>query len=27
LVITSTGTQAPYSIAGFSITYQDAGYR
>jgi len=27
LVITSTGTQSPYSIAGFSITYQDAGYR
>ena len=27
LVITSTGTQAPYSISGFSITYQDAGYR
>jgi hypothetical protein len=27
LVITSTGTQAPYSIAGFSVTYQDAGYR
>lgn len=27
LAITSTGTQAPYSIAGFSITYQDAGYR
>jgi len=27
LAITSTGTQAPYSIAGFSVTYQDAGYR
>ena len=27
LVITSTGTQAPYSVSGFSITYQDAGYR
>ena len=27
LIITSTGTQAPYSISGFSITYQDAGYR
>ena len=27
LVITSTGTQSPYSISGFSITYQDAGYR
>ena len=27
LVITSTGTQAPYSISGFSITYQNAGYR
>ena len=27
LIITSTGTQAPYSVSGFSITYQDAGYR
>ena len=27
LAITSTGTQSPYSIAGFSVTYQDAGYR
>jgi len=27
LVITSTGTQSPYSVSGFSITYQDAGYR
>ena len=27
VVITSTGTQAPYSISGFSVTYQDAGYR
>jgi hypothetical protein len=27
LVVTSTGTQAPYGISGFSITYQDAGYR
>ena len=27
LAITSTGTQAPYSTAGFSVTYQDAGYR
>ena len=27
LIITSTGTQAPYSISGFSITYEEAGYR
>ena len=27
VIITSTGTQAPYSISGFSVTYQDAGYR
>jgi hypothetical protein len=27
LAITSTVTQSPYSIAGFSVTYQDAGYR
>tara|TARA_R110000751_G_scaffold242824_1_gene343088 strand:+ start:1109 stop:3229 length:2121 start_codon:yes stop_codon:yes gene_type:complete len=27
LVFTSTGTQAPFGISGFSITYQDAGYR
>jgi hypothetical protein len=27
LVITSTGTQAPYSISGFSVTYQEYGYR
>ena len=27
LVLTSSGTQAPYSISGFSVTYQDAGYR
>jgi hypothetical protein len=27
LVITSSGTQAPYSVSGFSVTYQDAGYR
>jgi hypothetical protein len=27
LIFTSTGTQAPYSISGFSITYEEAGYR
>lgn len=27
LVLTSSGTQAPFGISGFSITYQDAGYR
>jgi hypothetical protein len=27
LVFTSIGTQSPYSISGFSLTYQDAGYR
>ena len=27
LVITSTGTQSPYSISGFSVTYQEYGYR
>ena len=27
LIITSTGTQAPYSISGFSVTYQESGYR
>ena len=27
IIITSVGTQAPYSISGFSVTYQDAGYR
>ena len=27
LIITSTGTQAPYSISGYSITYQENGYR
>jgi hypothetical protein len=27
IIITSTGTQAPYSISGYSITYQENGYR
>ena len=27
LVFTSVGIHSPYSISGFSITYQDAGYR
>ena len=27
LILTSSGTQAPYSVSGFSVTYQDAGYR
>ena len=27
LVLTSSGTQAPYGVSGFSVTYQDAGYR
>jgi hypothetical protein len=27
LIITSTGTQAPYSISGFSVIYQEYGYR